>query len=37
MASVNLPTAIERRSPLFAGSTQPGRPARTHTQCHGVL
>lgn len=31
MASVNLPTAIERRSPLFAGSTQPGRPARTHT------
>ena len=36
MASVNLPTAMERRSPLFAGSTQPGRPARTHTQCHGV-
>jgi len=33
VASVNLPTAIERRSPLFAGSTQ---PARTHTQCHGV-
>jgi hypothetical protein len=37
VASVDLPIAIERRSSLFAGSMQPGRPTRTHTQHHGVL
>ena len=28
--AAHLPAAIDRRSPLIDGSSQPGRPARTH-------